>query len=96
MIYFGDGETDIPCMKLVKQYGGKSIAVYNPSKRKRETVTKLIDNNRVNFVCKADYTKDSEIYNIVKTIIVKIKADCDFRQLELKNRNQHQKHQSIK
>ena len=29
MIYFGDGLTDVPCMKLVKQYCGHSIAIYN-------------------------------------------------------------------
>lgn len=38
MIYFGDGETDIPCMKMVKQNGGYSIAVYNPKDPNKKMV----------------------------------------------------------
>ena len=62
MIYVGDGTTDIPCMRLVKNYGGHSIAVYNPEdKSKRREMNTLIRDNRVNYVCAADYTEDSEI-----------------------------------
>lgn len=29
MVYIGDSDTDIPCMKLVNINGGYSIGVYN-------------------------------------------------------------------
>ena len=76
MIYFGDGTTDIPCMKLVKQQGGHSIAVYNPrSRQKRQTKEQLIRDNRVSYICAADYSPDKEIDTLVRTIIDKIHAD---------------------
>lgn len=76
MIYFGDGTTDIPCMKLVKQQGGHSIAVYNPlSKEKRLEMEQLIRDNRVSYVCPADYRDGREIDRLVKTILDKIEAD---------------------
>lgn len=76
MIYFGDGTTDIPCMKLVKQQGGHSIAVYNPrSRQKRQEMLRLIRDNRVNYVCPADYSPDKEIDRLVKMIIDKIAVD---------------------
>ena len=76
MIYFGDGTTDIPCMKLVKQQGGHSIAVYNPrSRQKRQEMLRLIRDNRVNYVCPADYGPDKEIDRLVKMIIDKIVVD---------------------
>ena len=88
MIYFGDGETDIPCMKMVKQNGGYSIAVYNPSKKgKKDIAKKLISEDRVNFVCSADYKKSSDIYEVVTTILQKIKRDYDFDTLLQKHKN---------
>lgn len=82
MIYFGDGETDIPCMKLVKQQGGYSIAVYQPRNRKKEeTALKLLCENRVNFVCPANYSKDKEIFQVVTRIIDRIKSEISYKEL---------------
>lgn len=80
MIYFGDGETDIPCMKVVKEHGGHSIAVYG-TPRKKATAMKLIHEDRVNFVCKADYAEGKEIHITVQRILDKIRTDYEFQQL---------------
>lgn len=83
MIYFGDGETDIPCMKLIKEFGGLAIAVYKPrNTKKKDCAEKLIVENRVNFACVANYTKNSDIYKVVESAIKKIKSECDLRYLE--------------
>ncbi|MBQ4278851.1 MAG: haloacid dehalogenase-like hydrolase [Rikenellaceae bacterium] len=76
MIYFGDGTTDIPCMKLVKQQGGHSVAVYRPgSDAARRAMHELIRDGRVNYVCPADYSEGSEIDRLVRRMIDKIEAD---------------------
>lgn len=67
MIYIGDGMTDIPCMKMVKQKGGKSIALY-PS-GKSEHVKPLVEDERINYVCVADYSPNSTLEKIVKLMI---------------------------
>ncbi len=82
MIYFGDGETDVPCMKLVKMFGGNPIAVYNPEiKKKIHVARKLLRQHRVNFIAPALYTPDSRAYQVVCAIIDKIKADFDLSAL---------------
>lgn len=73
MIYIGDGLTDVPCMKLVKSYGGQSIAVFDQEKGK-DAAEALKVVNRVNFVAAADYGTGSDIEIIVQVIIKKIQA----------------------
>ena len=81
MIYFGDGETDIPSMKLVKSEGGNAIAVFDPSRPgKKENARKLLRQGRVNFITPASYTKDSRTFRLVCAIIDKIKADSELMQ----------------
>ncbi len=79
MIYFGDGLTDVPCMKLVKQYGGHSIAIYN--KKEKKKVEPLLIDERVNFICEGDYQKDSELEVIVKKLIQQVAASNDLLDL---------------
>ena len=84
MIYVGDGTTDIPCMRLVKNFGGHSIAVFNPEQESgRESLGSLIHDNRVNHVCPADYSAGSDIDTVVKTIIDKIAVDYRLSQMEV-------------
>lgn len=82
MIYFGDGSTDIPAMKLVKTQGGYSIAVHGASAKKRRSTQKLLSENRVNFVAEADYTPNSTLTKQVKRVIAKI---CAEREVELQS-----------
>ena len=70
MIYIGDGLTDVPCMTLLKEKGGKSIAIY--PKGKQEKVSQLVEDGRVNYTCRGDYSANSEIEKIIKLIIDQI------------------------
>ena len=73
MIYVGDGETDVPCMKLVKLHGGHSICVYNvKSDKKKKIAEKLYRDGRVNFMTPAIYNEGSEMDCIMKDLLNKI------------------------
>lgn len=69
MVYIGDSDTDIPCMKLVNSYGGHSIGVYNQSTLDKAKVYKMMRDNRIKFFAPADYNDGSEIDTLVKAII---------------------------
>lgn len=84
MIYLGDGDTDVPCMKIVGMFGGHSIAVYNPDNpHKKATASKLRRQGRVSFALPAVYTADSPAFRVVKAILDKIKADHELQLLSL-------------
>jgi 2-hydroxy-3-keto-5-methylthiopentenyl-1-phosphate phosphatase len=74
MIYIGDGTSDVPCMKLVKEQRGHSLAVYKPDSSKK-AAEKLLTENRVHFIAPADYREGKLIDSQVKAVIEKISAD---------------------
>lgn len=83
MIYIGDGETDVPAMKLLKTNGGTSVAVYDENK---ETAKTLLEQNRVNYIAKADYTDGSEIDAIIKSTIDRISLNLTNGKLQIYNK----------
>jgi hypothetical protein len=82
MLFIGDGETDVPCFRLVKDQGGHAIAVYRPhTKKAKQRPEKLIQEGRVNFMASADYRNKSELDRIVKGIIDKVASDHHLKNL---------------
>ncbi len=71
MVYVGDSDTDIPCMKLVNAYGGHSIGVFNNDTLDKTKVYKMLHDNRIKYFTPADYTEGSELDRLVKSIIVR-------------------------
>ncbi|MFA6843875.1 MAG: HAD family hydrolase [Bacilli bacterium] len=83
MIYIGDGITDIPCMQLVKDKGGLSIAIYG--EKYAANAAKLDNAERVTHICKADYGVNSTLDEIVK---LRIKEVAIRHRLAMKSKNQ--------
>ncbi len=69
MIYIGDSETDIPCMKLVAVNGGHSIGVYNGETGDKTNVHRMMREHRIRYFAPADYTEDSPLDLLVRQII---------------------------
>lgn len=69
MVYIGDSDTDIPCMKLVNSHGGHSIGVYNNLTNNRVKVYKMMHDKRIKYFVPADYNEGSELDKLVKAII---------------------------
>jgi len=70
MIYVGDGLSDVPCMKMMRAYGGQAIAVYQETSRMG--VEDLLAKGRVDFIFPADYREGTALDETAKNIIRKM------------------------
>jgi hypothetical protein len=61
MIYFGDGDTDVPSMAVMRKNGGHAVAVYPPGKSKAKCVD-LFNAGRCDFFAPADYRRGSDLF----------------------------------
>ena len=73
MIYVGDGLSDVPCMKMMRSYGGQAIAVYQAGNR--PGVEDLLAKGRVDFIFPADYREGTALDVTVKNIVRKMAID---------------------
>ncbi len=91
-IYIGDGETDVPAMKMVNLYGGTTIAVYNPasvatphrSKSSKDICLDLIRQNRADYIAPTNYTEGGELDIMLKKIIDKTAMEQDLLHIKYK------------
>lgn len=74
MIFIGDGETDIPSMKMMRHQRGQAIAVFDPQRWSllQEHIAGMIAGDRVDFVAPADYTVGSQLEVTVKGLLRRI------------------------
>lgn len=82
MIFIGDGDTDIPAMKMLRHQGGASIAVFDPAQFSgpdSQKVYNLIAEDRATYVCPADYSQGSQLDVVVKGILGRFARDAGYR-----------------
>jgi hypothetical protein len=74
MIYFGDGDTDVPSMAVMRKNGGHAIAVYPPGKARVKCMD-LFKAGRIDFFAAADYRRGSDLFKRTCLLIDRILAD---------------------
>lgn len=69
IVYFGDGLTDVPSMKVVLQQGGQTVAVYDSKDAQNRLTRDLMKDKRATYAMKADYSAGSKMENLVMGMI---------------------------
>lgn len=88
IVYIGDSDTDIPCMKLVNTYGGHSIGVYNADTQDKTKVYKMMRDNRVKYYAPANYSEGEELDRLVKAIIDRTATNEALETVHYKNKKE--------
>lgn len=89
IVYIGDSATDIPCMRLVNSLGGHSVGVYDlENTDSKDTVRRMIRDERIRYYVPADYTKGSEMDILIHRIIDKTAAYEVLEEKHLRDRKE--------
>jgi 2-hydroxy-3-keto-5-methylthiopentenyl-1-phosphate phosphatase len=73
MIYVGDGETDIPALSVVRNFGGLGVVVYNPENpNAKQNLTNLCLDKRADFITAANFDTDGELFDFMSSRCIQI------------------------
>lgn len=92
MVYIGDSDTDIPCMKLVNANGGHSIGVYDKATMDKTKVLRMMRDERIRYFAPADYTENSKLDNLVKQMILRTKENEKLESFHIENLQEQRKY----
>lgn len=85
MIYFGDGDTDVPSMAVMRKNGGHAIAVHGGSDGGKAKCYDLFKAGRIDFYAEADYRRGSELFQrtclLIDRILANIRIDEEIARL---------------
>lgn len=86
-IYIGDGETDVPAMKMVNYQGGYTIAVFDPGKSvnregrlSKDVSLELLRQGRARYIAPADYRLNSDLDILLTNILNDIRFGQNLRE----------------
>ena len=91
MLYFGDGHTDIPCMRLVKEGKGHVFALYDPDsdsldakkkaafEAKKKVASELVKDGRAHVALSADYSSGSALDEAVEKVLDLLRAELTLK-----------------
>lgn len=74
MIYFGDGDTDVPSMAVTRKNGGHAIAVHSAGEDDSKCV-RLFEAGRCDFYAPADYRRGSDLFRRTCLLLDRMLAD---------------------
>lgn len=89
MVYIGDSDTDIPCMRLVNSNGGHSIGVYNCETGDKAKVYRMMNEARIKYFAPADYSEGTELDTLVKTIIDRTAVNERLEGIHYRNKKEY-------
>ncbi len=89
IVYIGDSDSDIPCMKVVTSNGGHSVGVYDPEIQDKTKVYKMMREKRIKYFAPSDYREGTQLDELIKAIIERTASNERLEQIHIENEKEN-------